>query len=179
MRAASACVGDSNSKDLPRSVSENRGGTASASSAGVGGGGKKPPAGGKKRPRGRPFPPGRSGNPRGRPKKLADIEELAFKMSPDILTHLKRVALAGVDAPAVSAARIVLSYGLGNPRQRVEVSGPAGDPIEVADASRRVDAKLLAMLAAIPKPPVPAAAPTDPAPAPEDTEAGDDDQPSE
>jgi hypothetical protein len=43
-------------------------------------------------PRGRPFQPGRSGNPGGRPRVLAEMRELARAHAPEAIKELARLA---------------------------------------------------------------------------------------
>lgn len=95
----------------------------------------------KKRPRGRPFPPGNrkgrkfakgvSGNPEGRPPispeysaAMAQLEPLSYQALGDILAdpaHRDRA----------STARYVTDRLHGKPIQRTEVSGPDGGPMEL------------------------------------------------
>jgi hypothetical protein len=78
------------------------------------------------------FPKGQSGNPGGRPKVLADVQELARQHAPAAIVELARLALKAKNENArISAIRELLDRGYGRSRQAVEVSAPAGDPLQL------------------------------------------------
>jgi Family of unknown function (DUF5681) len=65
-------------------------------------------------PRGRPFEPGKSGNPGGRPKGSTELRELARQHAPTAIEELARLALkARSEAVRVSAIRELLDRGYG------------------------------------------------------------------
>ena len=64
---------------------------------------------------GRPWPPGRSGNPGGRPKAALDIQALARQHTPDAINAL--VAALANPRERVSAAVALLDRGWGKPTQ--------------------------------------------------------------
>lgn len=67
------------------------------------------------------FRPGRSGNPGGRPKAVAEIRELARTYTKDAMQALVQIAING-NAPAaarVSAATAILDRAYGRPSQQV------------------------------------------------------------
>jgi hypothetical protein len=72
---------------------------------------------GPKRPVGRPFQPGQSGNPGGKAKGNAEIRELARKHAPEAIAGLLALARgAKVPAAVRRAAWVdVLDRGLGRP----------------------------------------------------------------
>jgi hypothetical protein len=91
------------------------------------------------------FRKGQSGNPGGRPKVLGDVQELARQHAPRAIVELARLALkAKSETARIAAIRELLDRGYGRPRQAMEVSVPAGDPIQLLldeiDARTRIEA---------------------------------------
>jgi hypothetical protein len=77
------------------------------------------------------FRKGESGNPGGRSKVLAEVQELARQHAPAAIAELSRLALkAKSETARIAAIRELLDRGYGRPRQAMEVSGPAGDPLD-------------------------------------------------
>src|SRR5262249_12321043 len=70
---------------------------------------------------GRPWPPGRSGNPGGRPRAALDVQALAREHTPDAI----RALVAALDSPKerVAAAVALLDRGWGRPVATHEISG--------------------------------------------------------
>ena len=91
------------------------------------------------------FRKGESGNPGGRPKVLGEVQELARQHAPSALVELARLALrAKSETARIAAIRELLDRGYGRSRQAVEVSTPAGDPLqllleEIDAMSRKTD----------------------------------------
>jgi hypothetical protein len=91
------------------------------------------------------FCKGISGNPGGRPKVLADVQELARQYAPAAIVELARLALKAKNENArIAAIRELLDRGYGRSRQSMEVSAPAGDPLqllfeELDELSRKPD----------------------------------------
>lgn len=78
----------------------------------------------KRRGRGRPFLPGRSGNPGGRPKEAVHVREMARQCTAQAIETLKAITLRGkTDAARVRAAEVLLARGWGQPTQPVEHTG--------------------------------------------------------
>jgi hypothetical protein len=103
---------------------------------------------------GRGFKPGRSGNPKGRPKVPEEVRELARAHTVDAIEGLSKV-LRAKKTPAMArivAAEALLNRGWGKPRQELELSGPGGKPliptIPLKDLSDGTLAQLEAALAA-------------------------------
>jgi hypothetical protein len=73
-----------------------------------------------------------SGNPGGRPKVLAEVQELARQHAPMIIVELARLALKAKNETArIAAIRELLDRGYGRPRQAMEVSIPADNPLQL------------------------------------------------
>ena len=90
------------------------------------------------------FRKGQSGNPGGRPKVLGDVQEMARQHAPRIIVELARLALkAKSETARIAAIRELLDRGYGKPRQAMEVSVPAGNPIQLLldeiDARSRIE----------------------------------------
>src|SRR5215212_6057941 len=81
--------------------------------------------------RGKPFQKGKSGNPGGRPKVVAEIKELARAHTGEAVETLVSIMknLKAAPAARVSAANALLDRGYGRPPQHI--SGEGG-PIFVA-----------------------------------------------
>ena len=78
------------------------------------------------------FKPGLSGNPGGRPKVLADIQELARQHAPTAITELGRLAVKAKSDSCIAACRELLDRGYGRPRQGLEITPPPSvDPIRM------------------------------------------------
>ena len=82
-----------------------------------------------------PFQKGQIANPNGRPRRTIEEKYLkafnaAFKPEDvkEVIGMLKKAAMRG----DVRAAQLLLSYGLGTPIQRSEVSGADGGNIRIA-----------------------------------------------
>lgn len=66
---------------------------------------------------------GKSGNPSGRPKVIADVQALAREKTPIALNALSVIAENGVsEAARVSAATALLDRGWGRPAQTIEAT---------------------------------------------------------
>lgn len=91
-----------------------------------------------KRPRGRPFPKGTSGNPGGMPKGVAEVKALARQWGPQAIETLANIMLRGSSERArIAAADALLDRGFGKPTQpiagddeapalRIVIDGDAG-----------------------------------------------------
>ena len=85
--------------------------------------------------RGRPFQKGTSGNPGGRPRVLADVQELARERSPDAINTLAAIMDDQKAAPAakVAAANSLLDRGYGKPTQPISQPLAKVDPSSISD----------------------------------------------
>jgi hypothetical protein len=82
------------------------------------------------------FPPGVSGNPRGRPKTLSGIQQLARDYSQPALEKLVRLMQHGKPhAVQLSAAVAIIDRAWGKPVQAVEHAGPEGERLFPAPAN--------------------------------------------
>jgi uncharacterized protein DUF5681 len=86
--------------------------------------------------RGRPFQKGTSGNPGGRPRVLADVQELARERSPEAIKILANVMRDEKAPPAarVAAANALLDRGYGKPTQPISQTLTKIDPSTMSDA---------------------------------------------
>ena len=104
-----------------------------------------PPAENSKpaRVRGRPFVKGVSANPGGRPKGVAEVQELARQHTQTAIDALVKIAESGKSESAQAmAAQALLDRGWGKPTQPVEHAGAGGGPIQhqtVEDARPPID----------------------------------------
>jgi len=85
------------------------------------------------RAKGGKFAPGKSGNPTGRPKDVAEVVALARTYTAEAVSGLAAIAR---DKKAPAAARVtawtgLLDRGWGKPPQAHEHGGPGGAPIQV------------------------------------------------
>jgi hypothetical protein len=85
----------------------------------------------KAKPRGKPFAPGQSGNPRGRPKLPEDVKhvrELAREYTIEAIATLAAVMADGSGPAKVAAANAMLDRGWGKAEQ--PITGEDGGPIQ-------------------------------------------------
>jgi len=85
-----------------------------------------------KKPRGKPFLPGVSGNAGGRPKKKKDLTRRCRQyIDTDGLERLIFIAQYGKNGESIDALQILLSYAYGRPvsSDKLEVTGTGGGAI--------------------------------------------------
>lgn len=71
---------------------------------------------------GRPFAPGVSGNPEGRPKIPEHVREMARAHTEEAIAALKDCLKSANESVRVSAANSILDRAWGKPQQAIEVS---------------------------------------------------------
>jgi hypothetical protein len=82
--------------------------------------------------RGRPFRPGQSGNPNGRPKEAFHVRALARVHTEEAITTLVTIMRSSKqDRARVQAAQALLDRGWGKPIQEMRHEGPVGEPVAV------------------------------------------------
>jgi hypothetical protein len=88
------------------------------------------PAESSKKPRGKAFPKGKSGNPGGRPKLPEDVKhvrELARQYTAQAVAALVEVLDSDSAAGKVAAANALLDRGWGKPEQQITGAGEQGE----------------------------------------------------
>jgi hypothetical protein len=75
---------------------------------------------------------------------MGEVQELARQHAPTVIVELARLALrAKSETARIAAIRELLDRGYGRPRQAMEVSVPAGDPLQLLldeiDARSRIE----------------------------------------
>ncbi len=76
------------------------------------------------------FTKGQSGNPGGRPKGVAEVRELAQKLTPRAFEELERIAFTSPDDRArLAAIAMIFDRGYGKPEQPLKVEDD-GEPRE-------------------------------------------------
>jgi hypothetical protein len=84
----------------------------------------------RRRGPGRPFEPGRSGNPGGRPRGWVELQALARTQTEAAIATLARIMRAGKpDAARVAAATVLLDRGWGRPHQTTSLEATAVQPV--------------------------------------------------
>jgi hypothetical protein len=77
-----------------------------------------------------PFEKGKSGNPGGRPKDVAEVRGLAKQHGPAAIEKLVELMGSTNERTAVAACEAILNRGYGRPAGSVSVSNNEGGPVE-------------------------------------------------
>lgn len=92
----------------------------------------------RRRGAGRPWAPGKSGNPHGRPKEDPEVREIARAHAPEALMRAIHWMRQDENAKAsLVAINVILDRALGKPLQAHEVVGKDGGPIAYSVEDRR------------------------------------------
>lgn len=94
----------------------------------------------KRDAKGRIVKGSRSLNPTGRPHDEREVIEALRLHGPELVEALLKLALRKKN-PSVEAIKVALAYAYGKPREKVELTGADGGPIEW-DLSRLTDEQL-------------------------------------
>ena len=96
----------------------------------------------KPRGPGRPFLPGQSGNPNGRPAVAAEVRDLARQHGPHAIERLVALSRSNDEMVALHACRALLDRGYGKPMQEVAITPiPFGsDPLVITDPAEAANA---------------------------------------
>lgn len=86
----------------------------------------------KRRGPGKPFAKGKSGNPGGRPKEVAEVRELARQYTEEAVDTLAKIMRNGKEPAAarVRAAESILDRGYGKASQPIDGDGDGG-PLQI------------------------------------------------
>lgn len=97
------------------------------------------PAENSKKPRGKPFQPGTTGNKGGRPKKTEEertLEQMCKDKTPDALGTILYIMQDGEQERArLAAAQYIIDRGWGRAKESVELSGTVN--LSIADQIRQ------------------------------------------
>ena len=86
-----------------------------------------------------PFEKGKSGNPGGRPREVAEVRELAKNHGPAAIQRLVTLMSSDNERTAVAACEAILNRGYGRPAQSVTVAGEEnGPPVQLEGVVRFV-----------------------------------------
>ena len=93
-----------------------------------------------KQPRGKPFQPGQTGNPGGRPKKTDEertLEQLCKEKTTEALDTILYLMVEGQQERArLAAAQYVMDRGWGKAKESIELSGMVA--LSIADQIKKV-----------------------------------------
>jgi hypothetical protein len=82
----------------------------------------------------KPWKPGQSGNPGGRPKRrLIDeaLEELLLSNDSELALAIAKKLLARAKTGEIKAIQLVAERVQGRPKRHLELSGPDGGPLDI------------------------------------------------
>jgi hypothetical protein len=85
-----------------------------------------------KKPRGRPFQKGKSGNPGGKKPLAPDVKKALADMMPQAVARLGQLLVSDDERVSLRAAEVVIERNLGKVPQPMEHSGKEGAAISFA-----------------------------------------------
>lgn len=79
------------------------------------------------------FKKGQSGNPSGRPKENLELQRICRTHGPDIVDFYLKVVKDKEQETSdrITAARLILEYGYGKPKQQTEIVGENEGPVRL------------------------------------------------
>jgi HEAT repeat protein len=90
-----------------------------------------------------PWQPGQSGNPAGKPKRLAIVRDLAREHTEKCIEKLAECLEDKDRSIRIQAAKVLLERGWGRPEQAIHLSGADGGALFPVETAREMLAKLL------------------------------------
>lgn len=91
-----------------------------------------------------PWQAGQTGNPRGRPKKSREIQELAREDTLEAYNTIKKIMRRSDQKLALQAAQWIVERAWGKVKTAIEMTGKDGGPIEQVTVTDTEAARMIA-----------------------------------